>query len=81
MMLAACLIQGKFQGPPIAGPPATHTTGPMPLPIQNPLKYGNGLRSLWEGGRTMRVTCKNQYGKSGNLEAPLGVPVKIPKHY
>ena len=37
-------IQGKFQGLPIVGPPFPSYSH------KNPLKYGNGMGSLGEGG-------------------------------
>ena len=41
-------FQGKFQTPPIVGPPCPYCSH------KNPLKYGNGIGSLWERGPIIR---------------------------
>ena len=49
--------QGKFQGP-LSG-----TLIPILLPYhKTSLKYGNGMRSLWEGGPTNPGDISNQMG-------------------
>ena len=40
-------IKGSSMDAWIVGPPHFHT---IPLPFQNPLKYGHGMGNLWEKG-------------------------------
>ena len=58
-------FQGKFQGSPIV----------IPIPIllpyhthKNPLKYGNGMGSLWEGGPTVCCPWRNPSCRRPMLE-------------